>query len=177
MDYQYTVEDLARSCQVSKQSIYNLINKNKDFVNENTRKQGRKIKYNQAVLDLFLDYYGKEEAAAAGGTDTAAAQEQPTEAQETPLEAADAADGEIPPAIDVKAAESQIAALQAEVAALKQQLADKEEERKELLRQNGALILTMQQQQQERMFLLPAPKKSLGERLKGLFSKDKQGLS
>ena len=170
MNYQYTVEDLARYCQVSKQSIYNLINKNKDFVNDNSRKQGRKIKYNQAVLNLFLDYYGKETAAA----DEAEPQEQPIEATETPLEAAAALADEIPAQDNTAAAAEQIAALQAEIADLKQQLADKEAERKELLQQNGALILTIQQQQQERMLLLPAPRKTLGEKIRGIFGRKEE---
>ena len=51
MSYQYTIEDLASFCQVCKQSIYNLINKNKEFVNENSRKQGRKVKYNQVPTE------------------------------------------------------------------------------------------------------------------------------
>ena len=168
MTYQYTVEDLARYCQVSKQSIYNLISKNKDFVNDNSRKQGRKIKYNQAVLKLFLEYYGKETAAA----DEAEPQkQQPVEATETPLEAAAAFADEIPAQDNTAAAAEKIAALEAEVEALKQQLAEKEAERKELLQQNGALILTIQQQQQEKMLLLPAPKKTIGEKIKNLFGK------
>lgn len=162
MDYQYSIDDLASKCQVSKQSIYNLISKNKDFVKDNSRKQQRKIKYNQAVLDLLLDYYGTEA----------------TEQEQQPLNKSGTETTTNSPTDEKDAL---IAALQAEIEALKKQLQDtdtlkqqlqeKEAMVKELLTQNGALILTIQQQQQERMALLPAPKKSIGERIKSIFGK------
>lgn len=167
MSYQYTIEDLSRECQVSKQSIYNLISKNKDFVNENSRKSGRKIKYNQAVLNLFLEYYGKKESETAEPEAGETAVNAENAAQEAPEKEA----GVPVPPEDKTASESKIEALLAEIADLKKQLAEKEEERKELIRQNGALILTIQQQQQEKMLLLPAPKKTMLERLRGIFGK------
>ena len=174
MNYPFTIEDLASKCQVTKQSIYNLISKNKEFVKENSKKQGRKIKYNQAVLDLFLGYYDKLEEAPAEETITPEA-EQPTEAPEKPTEAPAAESTPEAPEAPAEGLQAQIEALQGQVRELKEQLAAKEAERLELLKQNGALILTIQQQQQERMLLLPAPKKSIGERFKGLFGKKEQG--
>lgn len=86
MNCQYTIEDLASKCQVSKQSIYALIKKNKDFVNQNSRKQGRQIKYNQAVLDLFLDYYGKQAGEEAVPEESDQAQTEAPEAESKPEE-------------------------------------------------------------------------------------------
>lgn len=157
MNYPYTIEDLSRECNVSKQSIYNLIGKNKDFVKENSRKQQRKIKYNQEVLDWLLDYYGKNQL------ESSQNQSEPAQIDSTIAEI-DKVDISI-----VKEKETKIEALEAEIEALKKTLEETEAERKELLKQNGALILTIQQQQQEHMILLPAAteKKGFFKRLFG----------
>ena len=68
--------------------------------------------------------------------------------------------------------ESELAALQAQIDELKKKLSDSEEERKELLRQNGALLLMLQQEKQEKALLLPAPRKTIAEKLKGLFKQN-----
>ena len=169
MNYPFTIEDLAKKCQVTKQSIYNLISKNKEFIKNNSIKQGRKIKYNQAVLDWFLGYYDKLEQ----DTVEDEAPQQPAEAPTEPLEPTLDETTPKPAEAPTGAVEAEIAALRQEVEELKQQLAAKEAERLELLKQNGALILTLQQEKQEKLLLLPAPKKSLGERFKALFGKDK----
>lgn len=163
MTYQYAIEDLASKCQVSKQSIYNLLSKDKDFIKQNSTRQARKIKYNQAVLNKLLLYYNKPEE-----TDHAQeAIEAPTIVSET---SPDKTTNETTEAI-VAPLKAEIEALKKELEELRQQLAAKEAERMELLKQNGALILTLQQEKQEKQALLPAPKKSFGDRLKGLFSK------
>ncbi len=172
MNFPYSINDLSSKCQVSKQSIYNLISKNKDFINENSTRQGRKIKYNQAVLDKFLAYYDKlaEEAAAT--------EEAPQQPEIAPIAAPDDSQGENTPGTKeaiTAPLEAEITTLRKEVEGLKQQLAAKEAERLELLKQNGALILTLQQEKQEKLLLLPGPKKTIGERFRGLFGKDKQG--
>ena len=68
--------------------------------------------------------------------------------------------------------ESELAALQAQIDELKKKLSDSEEERKELLRQNGALLLMLQQEKQEKALLLPAPRKTIAEKSKGLFKQN-----
>ena len=170
MNYPFTIDDLASKCQVTKQSIYNLISKDKDFIKQNSSKQGRKIKYNQAVLDKFLAYYDKLEDEEA----TPEAPQQPTEAPTSVPEANPDETTTKPTEATTGPLEAQIAALRQEVEELKKQLAAKEAERMELLKQNGALILTLQQEKQEKLLLLPAPKKTIGERIRGLFGKDRQ---
>ena len=191
MNYPYTIDDLASKCQVSKQSIYGLIKKYKDFVNENSRRQGRKIKYNQAVLDMFLEYYG-------GSEQEVPAQEE-TLTRATPPEWGDVGDqlseaaenlqeqtarlteerdslqqqlDEVKQKLADSEAERQ--SLAAEIDSLRQQLQEKEGERHELLMQNGALILTLQQEKQEKILYLTASKKTLGQRIKSFFSGKKQ---
>ena len=168
MNYPFTIEELASKCQVSKQSIYNLISKDKDFIKENSIKQGRKIKYNQAVLDRFLAYYGKVD----GEEETTP--EAPQKPIEAPINVPEETTTNKPNETIIEPLEAQIVLLRQEVEELKQQLAAKEAERIELLKQNGALILTLQQEKQEKMLLLPPPKKTIGERIRGLFGKGKQ---
>lgn len=147
-EYQYTVDDIASICKVTKQSIYNLIKANKQFINENSRRHQRRLMYNQAALQYFTEYYQVE----APKVDTIEASiKQKTK--------------------DTEVLQAEIKTLQAEVESLKQRLAETEAERKTLLQQNGALILTLQQEKQEKLLLLPAPRKTMGERIKGLFQK------
>lgn len=148
-DYPYTIEDIARYCKVTKQSIYNLIRANKDFIDQNSRKYQRRIVYNKEALQYFTQYY-QVEGPTLDSTDNAIKQEEG----------------------NTDTLQAEIKALKAELDTLRQQLEDKESERKELLKQNGALILTLQQEKQEKQLYLPAPKKTITERIKGLFAKD-----
>lgn len=167
MNYPYTINDLARNCQVSNQSIYNLIKKNKDFVNENSTRKQRKIYYNQEVMVFFLSYYGQETTESSLVSDHGA-EKRSTEGEKS-LSGSSSTDE--PATSRIKALESEIERKDAEITRLNDLLTAKEAERKELLTQNGALILTIQQLQQEKMLLLPAPRKPIGEKIKGLFNR------
>lgn len=168
MNYPYTINDLTRNCQVSTQSIYNLIKKNKDFINDNSTRKQRKIYYNQEVMDFFLSYYGQEATENPLISDHGA--ERPSTKGEKSL--SDSSSTDEPAESRIKALESEIEEKKAEITRLNDLLTAKEAERKELLTQNGALILTIQQLQQEKMLLLPAPKKTIGEKVKSFFHKD-----
>ncbi len=152
MENQYTINQISSIVKVSKQSLYNLIKKNQAFINENSRRIQRKVYYNQSALDFFVSYYNGKSAP-----------EMPQNAEEQVSLAE----------ISIDALKAEIDALKAEIDTLRKQLDAKEEERKELIRQNGALILTLQQEKQEKMLLLPAPKKSINERIRGLFHASK----
>ena len=147
MEYPYSINDIKAETKVSLQSLYTLIKKNKEFVNENSTRKQRKVYYNQAVMDFFTSYYLSESA------------------PETPQKAEEQAEKES--SADALKAEND--ALKAQIDALQKQLEAKEAERLELLRQNGALILTLQQEKQEKMLLLPAPKKSFSDKVKSFF--------
>ena len=171
MDFQFTLDEISSKCQVSKQSLYNLIKKNQDFIKDNSIRKQRKIYYSQAAMDFFISYYHPEQAQTEGkipsfsvDTDTAEGQ-----AENPPLETSST---DNPHKSQSDALQTEIDALKAEIDALKSQLAAKEAERTELLRQNGALILTLQQEKQEKLLLLPPPKKPLSEKLKSLFHKE-----
>lgn len=166
MEYKYTINDIKDEVNVSLQSLYTLIKKNKAFIDNNSIRKQRKIYYNQSVMDFFVSYYQPEKAPQ---------QENPNPAEGLPAEGKP----ENPPSETsheedrqqdlIDALKAQIKALNDEVEGLRKQLDNKEEERKELIRQNGALILTLQQEKQEKMLLLPAPKKTFGEKVKSLF--------
>lgn len=159
MTYQYSADDLSRICQVSKQSIYNLLSKDKDFIKDNSTKRGRKVRYNQAVADYVLEYYeiDKDES-------TPAAAEETSDAE---VSRNDAASNQI-----INDLETRIKELEMQIAEKDAQLQKIEAERVELLRQNGALILSLQTEQQTTRALLPAPRRSFAERLKNLFGKE-----
>lgn len=146
MPYEYSIEDLSRLCKVSKQSVYALIKKNQPFVKDNSIRQGKKVKYNKAVLTLFLDYYGLN-ITEVSSTDELA----PPLAPEPPSATA---------AVDFTAKDT-IQALEREIEALKQELARVKEQNTELIRQNGQVLLLLQEEKNEKMKLLPAPKKSI----------------
>ena len=151
MDFPYTVNDIVSECKVSKQSIYTLIKKNSTFINDNSMRKQRKIYYSQAAMDFFISYYNAEQP------------------PETPQKAEEQAEKVISAELHAEKLEAENAALHAEILRLREQLDAKEAERLELLRQNGALILTLQQEKQEKQLLLPAPKKSFGDKVKSLF--------
>lgn len=153
MEYQYTIKDIQERVNVSQQSLYSLIKKNKEFINENSTRKQRKVYYNQAVMDFFVSYYLPEKAIPEGSAPLNETLTEARESNESPLDALKAEND----------------ALKAEINVLRKQLDDKEAERLELLRQNGALILTLQQTQQEKMLLLPSPKKSFSDKVKSIF--------
>ena len=168
MEYKYLITDIQARTKVSITSLNAFKKKHQDFFNNNSIRKQRKIYYNQAAMDLFVSYYCQdtEENPSLKSKE----EEVQEETQENPsLNRKE----EVQENSNTSALEAEIEALKAEIEALRKQLSDKEAERLELLRQNGALILTLQQEKQEKMLLLPAPKKSLGEKVKSIFRKDK----
>lgn len=174
MEYPYQVDDLARLSNISKTTIYTFLGKNKDFAQKNSTKiktaktkTKPKTMYSQEVLDLLLAQYGQGNdntivSASAGGTPIKPSSESQKH-EETPPETKE----------DIEGYKSTINALQTKIEALEAQIEVLGEERRELVKQNGNLLLLLSQEKQEKALLLPAPKKTIGERLKGIFSKSK----
>ena len=169
MDFQYTINQIASRCKVSITSINNLKKKNQDFINKNSMRRQHKIYYNQAAMDFFLSYYSADTDTDKKIPDKIIDTDKTEEQAENPPSETSYTDKPHESQLDELKAE--IGALQTEIGALRKQLEAKEAERLELLRQNGALILTISQLQTEKQLLLPAPKRSIGERVKGLFHK------
>lgn len=165
MDYKYTITDIQTKTNVSLQSLYKLIKKHQDFINENSTRKQRKIYYSQSAMDFFISYYQPDKTPEA---EKSTPINMPLEATQTPIDAPSQSDTDKD---TIDALQAQIGALQAQIDALQKQLDESEAERKELIRQNGALILTLQQEKQEKQLFLPAPKKSFVDTLKELFHK------
>lgn len=170
MDFKYTINDIKAAVNVSLQSLYTLIRKNQAFISENSMRKQRKIYYNQKVMDFFVSYYLPEQSTEEGKI-SPLAEDLSIKAEKAEKTLSETSYREEEQQARIDALQVEIKALHAEIDTLRKQLDDKEEERKELLRQNGALILTISQLQQEKQLLLPAPKRSIGERVKGLFHK------
>ena len=167
MEYKYLITDIQAKTKVSITSLTAFKKKHQDFFNNNSTRIRRKIYYNQAAMDFFLSYYSADTDTDKKIPDKIIDTDKAEEQAENPPSEASYTDKPHESQLDELKAE--IEALQTEIGALRKQLEAKEAERLELLRQNGALILTLQQAQQEKMLLLPAPKKTLSERVKGFF--------
>ena len=168
MEKQYTIDQLATASDVSITSINNLKKKNQELFQSNSVRKQRKLYYNQAVMDFCLSYYfpdGPINTDKNGLTAEDTNTEVP-KAENSPLESPST---DKPHESQSDATKAEIDALKAEIDALKKQLEEKELERKELIRQNGALILTLQQEKQEKQLFLPPPKKSFSDKVKSLF--------
>lgn len=183
MENQYTADQITGICKVSKASFYELKKKNKDFINKNSTRLHRIVYYNQAVLDFFLAYYQPDEKTESGkipvsDTDTDTDKKEPDsvkvlraevpQAENSPVEAPQTDE---PQEGQENPLQRKIDALEAELEALRKQLEAKEAERLELLRQNGEVLLLLQMEKQEKQLYLPAPKKTLADRVKSLFHK------
>ena len=169
MSYEYTITDLATKANVSLQSCYGLIKKNREFIDNNSVRRHRKIYYNQAVMDFFIAYYQPDETPEINPNtinQNTAEIRAPEGEQKSPVEAPQT---DKPPEGQLNALQSKIDALEAEIEALRKQLDASETEKKELLRQNGEVLLLLQMEKQEKQLFLPAPKKSFSERIKSLF--------
>lgn len=171
MENQYNIDQISSICKVSKQSIYSLIKKNKDFINDNSTRNHRVIYYNQAAMDFFTSYYCPEKTQQSNRDNinqTTAETRAPEGEQKNPVEAPQT---DKPPEDQLNALQSKIDALEAELEALRKKLDATEAEKKELIRQNGEVLLLLQMEKQEKQLYLPAPRKSLTDRVKSLFHK------
>lgn len=182
MENRYTITQVSSACKVSKQSLYKFINKNKTFIDENSARIHRIVYYNQAAMDFFLAYYQPDkkpesEKIPISDTDTDTDKKEPDfsmneitaeEPENSPVEAPQTDE---PQEGQLNTLQRKIDALEAEIVALRKQLDASETEKKELLRQNGEVLLLLQMEKQEKQLFLPAPRKTLVDRVKSLFHK------
>ena len=162
MQYPYSIKDLATKVNKTNQSLQKFLKKNNQFVNLHTLQTGRFKMYDQAVMDLVCEYYNGSPAAA----EDTPANETPESDQTAELEKASARIAEL---------EAMVTAKDEEIAQLKEQLSKADEERKEMIRQNGSLLLLLQEEKQEKMLLLPAPKKTFRQKIAAIFGASSSG--
>ena len=149
MEYPYSIKDISSKVGKTVQSLYTLIKRNQEFINQNSKKEGRFIKYNQAVLDWFINYYGVSTA-------DATPQDAQKDAQDASKLAADASSDEM----SLIEAKARIAKCDAEREAANQNL--------------GRALSALTLEKQEKMLLLPPPRRSLMAAIKSAFAKKPQ---
>ena len=149
-----------------------MIKKNQDFFKQNSHKEGRFVKYNQAVLDWFVEYYGATQDD--GSHQESSHQETATEtAQEGHQEAASSSVEDL----SCQLLQAKIEALEALNTELRDRIAFLEKERSELQAQMGLSLhlLKQEKEEKEKLLLLPPPqpqpqRKTFVEKVKGIFS-------
>lgn len=182
MENRYTITDISSICKVSKQSLYKFINKNKTFIDENSTRYHRIVYYNQTAMDFFISYYCPEQTQEITNDyiNQTTAERRGPEGEKITAETRAPEGGENPsveapqedkPPEDLNALQRKIDALEAELKSLRKQLDASEAEKKELLRQNGEVLLLLQMEKQEKQLFLPAPRKTLTDKVKSLFHK------
>lgn len=160
-----SIKQLCEQANISQQTFYRLVRENKEFrelTEAKRQKRGNGFKYDRAVLEWLLSYYGRE----AAETPVSQPTEAPKAAQAEPEEESQ---GE-----DIAALKAQITALEAENSSLKAQLIDKEKERQALFLQTNQLLFLLSQEKAEKQALLPAPRQPIGQRIKSFFGGKKK---
>ena len=172
MNFPFTIKDISSKVKKSEQSLYTLIKKNQEFIKQNSHKEGRFIKYNQAVLDWFVEYYGaaqddgSQQESSQQGTTTETAQEGRQEASSKQVED-----------LSCQLLQAKIEALEALNAELRDRIAFLEKERSDLQAQMGLSLhlLKQEKEEKEKLLLLPPPqqqpqRKTFVEKVKEIFS-------
>lgn len=171
MDYPFTIKDISSKVKKTEQSLYLLIKKNQDFIKQNSHKEGRFIKYNQAVMDWFVSYYGaaqddgSQQDSSQQGTTTETAREGRQEASSKQMED-----------LSCQLLQAKIEALEALNAELRDRITFLEKERSDLQAQMGLSLhlLKQEKEEKEKLLLLPPPqaqpqRKTFVEKVKGIF--------
>lgn len=169
----YPIKSLASKCGVSEQSIRNLLKNNTELSQlsqANTSKNGRFINYGQPVLDWLLNYYKVDFQQLPTGNDAGGSIVEP-EKEETPQPTPPQEPVEDDLRVELIKLRVENEALKTAVEGLKSDLERERAEKADLNNKLGMTLLALRDEQAEKKLYLPAPKKSLGQRLKGLFSK------
>ena len=160
----FSIKDISSRVKRTPQSLYNLIKQNREFVEANSKREGKRVLYNQAVMDWFFSYYGS-------ARDDGSQHETPPEtAQEGRQEPSGVPDEELTVAV----LRVKLEALERENADLHERLLAVDAERKELLKiVQGTAIASVQKEQ----LLLPPPRRTIGEKIKGWFASSRHDHS
>jgi DNA anti-recombination protein RmuC len=164
------MKDLSSRVKKTQQALYQLIKQNESLssiVKENTEKNGRFIKYGEPVLSWLLDYYKITEPTA---NEVGEGIVEPA-VQAIPQTTAPTRPTETDLAIELSSIRAENEALKNTIEALKNDLEREREEKKELREQLGISLLALRQEQEEKQLYLPAPRKTLSQFFKDIFSK------
>lgn len=167
----YSIKDLTSISNTTERAVRNLFKSNKELKElaaEHTITEKRNVFYDSAVYEWFCERYKKSSS-------------EKTE----PLNENKVVEGilndekqnllEYTAPLYVRQeneAEKELKELQIKFDELKTRFEKVENERQELLKQNGNLLLLLSQERALTQKYLPAPRKTIGERLKALFHKE-----
>lgn len=158
MEYNYTIKDIATKTGKTIQSIQKLRNKNTQVLNENTQTRGRFIYFNETALQWFLNYYGIKTTTEEAKNDEKQATE---EAQDTNKDET------------IASFEEQINDLKTRLAEAEDRRSKAEAEAQQAREQLGMALDALRQAQQMNTLLLPPPRRTMGQKIKNFFSKEK----
>lgn len=169
----YSMKDLSSRVKRTPQALYKLIKQNdalSSIVKENTTKDGRFIKYGEPVLQWLMDYYQIQqpltEDEAGEGIVEPAQDEIPQHTPPTNPVEADLR-------IELVKLQTENEALKTAVEALKSDLERERTEKREMSERLGISLLALRDEQQKVQLYLPAPRKTLKERFKSFFVKER----
>lgn len=174
----FSMDDLSTRLNISKQSLYKLINNNQELstlIKEHSTRKKRKIFYDDVVLEWLCHHYGVSlcrqdlKEGVLSGVGEGAFQDENTT---------------IPNDSAPQASATRIKELEAKIEGLETRLEEVEADRKRLREENGAYLLTITQmsntiaqmtntafqQYQASAKMLPAPRKPFFKRLKAFFT-------
>ena len=195
----YSMKQLEELLDTTPQTIHRLLRQNTELkelsVEHITRKEGRKVFYDDTILEWLKGYFGIENAdsstQAAGGPDNSTNSGGTTERQEEAhtggTEEKHTGGAEEKPergpqeeqSIEqlqrrIKDLEAQIQNKDKIIEELELQLKNKEAERIHFITENGQLLGLLAAEKAEKQRFLPPPKVPIGERIKRLFSGKKE---
>lgn len=180
----YTAKDLLEVSETSLQSINKLFKSNselRELATEHRIVKNRNVFYDEIIYEWFCNRYGKQKNKD-GVEDGEDIGENKTEGANRPLLTAPTNDDELRQITDEKERLSaELEEMKGKFEALQADFEKVEGERVELLRQNGLktdeinhLLLLLSQEKAEKQALLPPPRRTIGEKIKALFKRDKE---
>lgn len=187
----YSMKQLEELLDTTPQTIHRLLRQNTELkelsVEHIIKKEGRKVFYDDAILEWLKGYFGIEntegKTQAAGGPDNSGIAGGTTERNEEAnaggteekqkQEPHEGQNIELLRQI-IKDLEAQIQSKDKQIEDLEIQLKNKEAERIHFITENGQLLGLLAAEKAEKQRFLPPPKVPLGEKIKRLFSGKKE---
>lgn len=162
---EYRIKDLMLISGTTERAIRQLFTTNeelKQLKEEHTIKKQNKVFYDEVIYRWFVEYYKDKNSQLV--SNVLPQQNCKTQDSEIP-------DSIAPVSLEISKLSAQIEELTKDLDDMRAKYEALEAEKNELLRQNGNLLLLLSQEKAEKQALLPPPRRTLGERIKGLFHK------
>ena len=137
----------------------------KELAKEHKKVENRNVFYDEVIYEWFCRRYEKKTKSLMENSVVGSNSE--NENQNIPL---DTPPSSLPQEEEIK---QELERLKEKYAELQAELEKVEAERKQLLEQNGNLLLLLSQEKAEKQKLLPIPRKTIGERIRALFRKNR----